>query len=108
MRILGVTAPERVPAYDAPPTFAEQGTRSGISLNLARVLRAPRLPEEQLTATMTCGHDDGNPLPLPNGKPRARRMGSGQISTGPGDDFTAFLETQEKQLGDLMRDLGFL
>nr|WP_086940562.1 tripartite tricarboxylate transporter substrate-binding protein [Thaumasiovibrio occultus] len=26
----------------------------------------------------------------------------------PGDEFTAFLETQEQQVGDLMRELGFL
>jgi putative tricarboxylic transport membrane protein len=26
----------------------------------------------------------------------------------PGDEFKTFLEGQEKQIGDLMRDLGFL
>ena len=25
-----------------------------------------------------------------------------------GDDFTVFLEAQEQQIGDLMRELGFL
>lgn len=26
----------------------------------------------------------------------------------PGDEFTQFLENQEQQIGDLMRELGFL
>ena len=103
VRILGVTAPERVPAYDAAPTFAEQGIDAQF-VNWRGFFAAPDLPEDQLAtyqdmlATM---------METPDWETVRARMGLVNIYR-PGDDFTAFLEAQEKQLGDLMRDLGFL
>ncbi|CUX79398.1 MAG: TTT family transporter substrate-binding component [Roseibaca calidilacus] len=103
VRILGVTAPERVPAYDAAPTFAEQGIEAEF-VNWRGFFAAPGLPEEQLTA-----YQDmlATMMETPEWEAVRARMGLVNIYR-PGDDFTAFLETQEKQLGDLMRDLGFL
>lgn len=103
IRILGVTAPERVPAYDVAPTFAEQGIDAQF-VNWRGFFAAPGLPEEQLAtyqqmlATM---------MESPEWETVRARMGLVNIFR-PGADFTAFLEAQEKQLGDLMRELGFL
>ena len=43
-----MTAPERVPAYDAAPTFAEQGINAEF-VNWRGFFAAPGLPEETLT-----------------------------------------------------------
>ncbi len=103
IRILGVTAPERVPAYDAAPTFAEQGIDAQF-VNWRGFFAAPGLPAEQLAA-----YQDllAAMMETPEWEAVRARMGLVNIYR-PGDDFTAFLEAQEKQLGDLMRDLGFL
>jgi len=103
VRILGVTAPERVPAYEAAPTFAEQGIDAQF-VNWRGFFAAPGLPEDQLAtyqemlATM---------METPEWEEVRARMGLVNIYR-PGDEFTTFLEAQEKQLGDLMRELGFL
>ncbi|MCC1480923.1 tripartite tricarboxylate transporter substrate binding protein [Roseibaca sp. Y0-43] len=103
VRILGVTAPERVPAYDAAPTFAEQGIDAQF-VNWRGFFAAPGLPAEQLTA-----YQDmlATMMETPEWEAVRARMGLVNIYR-PGDEFTAFLEAQEKQLGDLMRELGFL
>ncbi len=44
VRILGVTAPDRVPAFDAAPTFAEQGIDAQF-VNWRGFFAAPGLPE---------------------------------------------------------------
>ncbi|MCL1629049.1 MULTISPECIES: tripartite tricarboxylate transporter substrate binding protein [Roseinatronobacter] len=103
VRILGVTAPERVPAYDAAPTFAEQGIDAQF-VNWRGFFAAPGLPEEQLA---TYQEMLAAMMETPEWEEVRARMGLVNIYR-PGDDFTAFLEAQEKQLGDLMRELGFL
>ncbi|MBN2760206.1 MAG: tripartite tricarboxylate transporter substrate binding protein [Rhodobacteraceae bacterium] len=103
VRILGVTAPERVPAYDVAPTFAEQGIDAQF-VNWRGFFAAPGLPEEQLTA-----YQDmlAKMMETPEWETVRARMGLVNIYR-PGAEFVSFLEAQEKQLGDLMRELGFL
>jgi putative tricarboxylic transport membrane protein len=45
IRILGVTSPERVPAYDSAPSFAEQGIDAQF-VNWRGFFAAPNLPED--------------------------------------------------------------
>ncbi|WP_439155016.1 tripartite tricarboxylate transporter substrate binding protein [Yoonia sp.] len=103
IRILGVTSPERVPAYDAAPSFVEQGIDAQF-VNWRGFFAAPDLPQEQLTA-----YQDmlASMMETPEWETIRARMGLVNIFR-PGDDFATFLEAQEKQIGDLMRDLGFL
>ncbi len=103
IRILGVTAPERVAAYEAAPTFAEQGIAADF-VNWRGFFAAPGLPEEQLTAYQTML---GAMLETPEWEEVRARMGLVNIYR-PGAEFEAFLEAQELQIGDLMRELGFL
>jgi len=103
IRILGVTSPERVPAYDAAPSFAEQGIDAQF-VNWRGFFAAPNLPEEQLTAyqEMLAAMMETAEWEEVRG-----RMGLVNIFR-PGEEFRAFLEAQEEQIGNLMRDLGFL
>lgn len=103
IRILGVTSPERVPAYDAAPSFAEQGIDAQF-VNWRGFFAAPNLPEEQLTA-----YQDtlAAMMETPEWEEIRARMGLVNIFR-PGEEFKAFLEAQEEQIGNLMRDLGFL
>ena len=103
VRILGVTAPERVAAYDAAPTFAEQGIDAQF-VNWRGFFAAPGMPEETVTA-----YQDllAAMMDTPEWEAVRARMGLVNIFR-PGDEFEAFLEAQETQIGDLMRDLGFL
>jgi putative tricarboxylic transport membrane protein len=103
VRILGVTSAERVPAYDTAPTFVEQGINAEF-VNWRGFFAAPGLPEDMLA---TYQEMLGKMLETPEWETVRSRMGLVNIYR-PGDEFGAFLEAQEKQLGDLMRDLGFL
>ncbi|MBS1302598.1 tripartite tricarboxylate transporter substrate-binding protein [Loktanella sp. SALINAS62] len=103
VRILGVTAPDRVPAYDAAPTFVEQGIDAQF-VNWRGFFGAPGLSEEKqaeyqaMLAAM---------METPEWEEVRARMGLVNIYQ-PGEEFTQFLEQQEIQIGDLMRELGFL
>lgn len=103
VRILGVTAPERVPAFQDAPTFAEQGIDAQF-VNWRGFFAAPGLPEDKLTA-----YQDmlAAMMETPEWEEVRARMGLVNIFR-PGDEFKTFLENQEKQIGDLMKDLGFL
>lgn len=103
IRILGVTSPERVASYDSAPSFAEQGIDAHF-VNWRGFFAAPGLPEEKLTA-----YQDmlAKMMDAPEWEVVRSRMGLVNIFR-PGDDFAIFLEEQEKQIGDLMRELGFL
>jgi putative tricarboxylic transport membrane protein len=103
IRILGVTAPERVPAYDAAPTFSEQGIDAQF-VNWRGFFAAPGLPEEKLTAYQELL---AAMMETPEWEEVRGRMGLVNIFR-PGSEFSDFLEAQEKQIGDLMRELGFL
>ncbi|MBB5514499.1 putative tricarboxylic transport membrane protein [Rubricella aquisinus] len=103
VRILGVTAPERVPAYDAAPTFMEQGIDTTF-VNWRGFFAAPGTSDEkvaQYIAALEAMYDTEAWEVV-----RAR---NGWVNIwNPGDDFRAFLEAQETEIGDLMRTLGFL
>ncbi|MHA7826224.1 MAG: tripartite tricarboxylate transporter substrate binding protein [Roseovarius sp.] len=103
IRILGVTSAERVPAYDEAPTFVEQGIDAEF-VNWRGFFAAPNLPEEQLAAYQELL---AKMMETPEWEEIRARMGLVNIFR-PGAEFEAFLEAQEKQIGDLMRDLGFL
>jgi len=103
VRILGVTAPERVAAYDSAPTFMEQGIDTEF-VNWRGFFAAPGLDEERLAqfqAALEAMYDTEAWETV-----RAR---NGWVNIhNSGDDFRAFLEAQEQEIGDLMRTLGFL
>lgn len=103
IRILGVTAPERVAAYEDAPTFAEQEIPAEF-VNWRGFFAAPGLPEDQVAAmqeAFTKMYDTEAWETV-----RAR---NGWVNIhNDGDDFRTFLENQEQQIGDLMRELGFL
>ena len=103
IRILGVTAPERVAAYDSAPTFVEMGIDAQF-VNWRGFFAAPGLPEAKLTA-----YQDmlAKKMETPEWEAIRARMGLVNIFL-PGDEFKTFLEAQETQIGDLMRELGFL
>jgi len=103
IRILGVTSAERVPAYEEAPTFVEQGIDAEF-VNWRGFFAAPNLPEEKLAAYQELL---ATMMETPEWEAIRARMGLVNIFR-PGDEFKTFLEAQEKQIGDLMRDLGFL
>ncbi|SDY47463.1 putative tricarboxylic transport membrane protein [Jannaschia faecimaris] len=103
VRIIGVTSEERVPAYADAPTMMEQDIDAEF-VNWRGFFAAPGLPEEQLTAYQTV-------LEKMYDTPEweAVRAANGWVNIhNSGDDFKAFLENQEKVIGDLMKELGFL
>ncbi|MEM9781787.1 MAG: tripartite tricarboxylate transporter substrate-binding protein [Pseudomonadota bacterium] len=103
VKILGVTAPERVDAFPDAPTMKEQGIDTTF-VNWRGFFAAPGLPEDQRQQYITM-------LEKMYDTPEweAVRARNGWVNIyNPGDDFAAFLEDQEKQIGDLMKKLGFL
>ncbi|GGB45770.1 hypothetical protein GCM10011316_17310 [Roseibium aquae] len=103
VRILGVTAPERVPSYDSAPTFAEQGIDATF-INWRGFFAAPGTSDErvaQYIAALEAMYETEAWEEV--------RSRNGWVNIwNPGSDFRTFLEEQEKEIGDLMRTLGFL
>ncbi|WP_400088417.1 Bug family tripartite tricarboxylate transporter substrate binding protein [Yoonia sp. R78084] len=103
VRILGVTSPERVPAYDSAPTMIEQGLDTTF-VNWRGFFAAPGLADEQVAkmqAAIAAMYD------TPEWEEVRARNGWVNIYNN-GDDFRTFLDNQEQEIGDLMRTLGFL
>jgi len=103
VRILGVTSDERVSAFEDAPTMIEQGIDTTF-VNWRGFFAAPGLPDEQLAkfqAAIAAMYD------TPEWEEVRARNGWVNIYNN-GDDFRAFLEQQEQEIGDLMRTLGFL
>ena len=103
VRILGVTAEERVPAYDTAPTFMEQGIDTSF-VNWRGFFAAPGVSEEKraqyISALEAMYETDAW---------EEVRSRNGWVNIwNPGDEFRSYLEDQEQQIGDLMRTLGFL
>lgn len=103
VRILGVTSDERVAAFDAAPTMMEQGLDTTF-VNWRGFFAAPGIDDAQLAAfqdalTKMYETDEWEEVRARNGWVNIHNNG---------DDFRAFLEDQEKVIGDLMRALGFL
>jgi putative tricarboxylic transport membrane protein len=103
VKILGVTADERVPAYDAAATMKEQGLDTTF-VNWRGFFGAPGLSEDKVAA-----YQDvlAKMYDTPEWEDVRARNGWVNIHNS-GDEFKAFLEGQEKVIGDLMKQLGFL
>lgn len=103
VRILGVTAPDRVPAYDSAPTFVEQGIDT-VFVNWRGFFAAPGTSEEKVAeyiAALEAMYETDAWEEV--------RSRNGWVNIwNPGSDFRAFLEAQEAEIGTLMRTLGFL
>jgi putative tricarboxylic transport membrane protein len=103
VKIIGVTADERVPAFPDAPTMQEQGLDTTF-VNWRGFFAAPGLPEEQL---QTYQEMLGAMLETPEWEAVRSRMGLVNIFN-PGDEFRDFLEKQEEQIRAQMTKLGFL
>jgi putative tricarboxylic transport membrane protein len=103
VRILAITAPERL--KDAPnvPTLTEMGNDT-VFANWRGFFGAPGLSKDKAKAYADVL---GKMYKTPEWETvRAR---NGWVNNfKPGAEFYSFLEQQEKQVGDLMRELGFL
>ena len=103
VKILGVTSDERVDAYADAPTMKEQGIDTTF-VNWRGFFGAPGLPEDKLAM-----YQDAIAKMYETEEWEAVRARNGWVNIhNPGDDFKAFLEDQEKVIGDLMKKLGFL
>ena len=103
VKIIGVTSDDRVAAYPDAPTMKEQGIDTSF-VNWRGFFGAPGLPEDRLAA-----YQDAIAKMYDTHEWEAVRARNGWVNIhNSGDDFRAFLEKQEQQIGDLMRKLGFL
>ncbi|MFV2093248.1 MAG: tripartite tricarboxylate transporter substrate binding protein [Hyphomicrobiales bacterium] len=104
VRILCVTALERVSAAPDTPTCDEAGSKGTSFVNWRGFFAAPGLPDAQKAKYVSA-------LEKMYGTPEwatvRDRMGWVEIFN-PGDKFVTFLEGQEKDIGALMKELGFL
>ncbi|MEQ5827593.1 tripartite tricarboxylate transporter substrate binding protein [Sulfitobacter sp. NFXS29] len=103
VKIIGVTSEERIPAAPDAKTMMEQGIDTSF-VNWRGFFGAPGLPEEQKTAYQEA---IAKMYDTPEWEEVRARNGWVNIHNS-GDDFQAFLEKQEKEIGDLMKKLGFL
>lgn len=103
VRILGVTAKERVSDYPDIPTFAEQGADMEF-VNWRGFFAVPGLPEEEAEKYRTML---AKVVETPEWEEvRARNGWTTFLYSG--DEFVQFLEAQEAELRELMTELGFL
>ncbi|WP_299746401.1 tripartite tricarboxylate transporter substrate-binding protein [uncultured Tateyamaria sp.] len=103
VKIIGVTAPERVDAAPDAMTMKEQGIDTEF-VNWRGFFGAPGLPEDKVAMyqdALTKMYD------TPEWETVRARNGWVNIHNN-GDEFKAFLEGQEQVIGDLMKKLGFL
>lgn len=103
VKIIGVTAAERVDAFKDAPTLKEQGYDAEF-VNWRGFFGAPGLPAEKADAYRAA---IAKMYDTPEWEAVRARNGWVNIHN-PGDEFTAFLEDQEKVIKDLMTKLGFL
>jgi putative tricarboxylic transport membrane protein len=103
VRIIATTASERVSAVPNAKTLKEQGVDTEF-VNWRGFFAPPGISQErrqQYIAAIGAMYD------TPEWEAVRSRNGWVNIYNA-GDDFTAFLEKQEKVIGDLMKNLGFL
>lgn len=103
VKIIGVTSQARVDAYADAPTMLEQGIDTTF-VNWRGFFAAPGLPDDKLAAYQAA---IAKMYETPEWEEVRARNGWVNIHNS-GDDFRAFLEEQEKVIGDLMKKLGFL
>ena len=103
VRIVAMTGPERSATFEDAPTLKEQGIDAEF-VNWRGFFAAPGLPDDM---RQTYVDALGKMYDTPEWAEVRDRNGWVDIYH-PGDDFLGFLEAQEKQIGDLMKELGFL
>ncbi|MEP2530121.1 tripartite tricarboxylate transporter substrate-binding protein [Shimia sp.] len=103
VKIIGVTSPERVSAAPDAMTMTEQGIDTTF-VNWRGFFGAPGLPAEEVAMYQKAL---GEMYETDAWEEVRARNGWVNIHNS-GDDFKAFLEEQEKVIGDLMKKLGFL
>jgi len=104
VRILCVTSKARLEAAPDVETCAEAGAEGVEFVNWRGFFGAPGLPEDKKAAFVAALE---KMYTTPEWETVRARNGWVNIFN-PGDKFVAFLESQEKEIGDLMRELGFL
>jgi putative tricarboxylic transport membrane protein len=103
VKIIGVTADERVAAYKDAPTMKEQGIDTTF-VNWRGFFAAPGLPADELAA-----YQGAIAKMYETAEWEEVRARNGWVNIhNPGDQFKSFLENQEQIIGDLMKKLGFL
>lgn len=103
VKIIGVTAPERVDAYPDAPTMKEQGIDTEF-VNWRGFFGAPGLPADKVAA-----YQDAIAKMYDTPEWEAVRARNGWVNIhNSGPAFKTFLENQEQVIGDLMKKLGFL
>ena len=103
VKIIGVTASDRVSAAPDAQTMIEQGIDTTF-VNWRGFFAAPGLPDDKLAA-----YQDAIAKMYDTPEWEDVRARNGWVNIhNPGDDFQTFLEGQEKVIGDLMKKLGFL
>ena len=103
VKIIGITSAERVDAAPNAMTLKEQGYDVEF-VNWRGFFAAPGLPEAKAAA-----YRDAIAKMYSTPEWETVRARNGWVNIhNPGDDFTAFLESQEKVMKDLMVKLGFL
>ncbi|GGX40397.1 bordetella uptake gene family protein [Tateyamaria omphalii] len=103
VKIIGVTAPERVDAAPDAMTMKEQGIDTEF-VNWRGFFGAPGLPEDKVAA-----YQDALTKMYETPEWEEVRARNGWVNIhNNGDEFKAFLEGQEQVIGDLMKKLGFL
>lgn len=103
IKIIGVTSDERIAASANAKTMKEQGIDMSF-VNWRGFFAAPGLPADKLAMYQKALSD------MYGTEEWAKvRDANGWVDIhNSGDDFTSFLEGQEKAIGDLMKKLGFL
>ena len=102
-RIIGVTADERIDSFPEIKTMKEQGIDTRF-VNARGFFAAPGLPGDKLSA-----YQDAIAMMYDTPEWEDVRASNGWVNIhNRGDDFLKFLEEQERELGDIMRKLGFL
>jgi putative tricarboxylic transport membrane protein len=104
VRILCVTSKARLDAAPDVATCAEAGAKGVEFVNWRGFFGPPGLPEAKQAAYVAALE---KMYKTPEWETVRARNGWVDIFN-PGDKFVSFLEGQEKEIGDLMRELGFL
>ncbi|MEM6848653.1 MAG: tripartite tricarboxylate transporter substrate-binding protein, partial [Pseudomonadota bacterium] len=104
VRILCLTSEERVDAAPDTPTCSEAGAEGASFVNWRGFFGAPGLSDAQAAQ-----YQEALAAMYETDAWAVVRDRNGWVEIfNPGADFTTFLEGQEKEIGDLMRELGFL
>jgi putative tricarboxylic transport membrane protein len=104
VKVLCVTSMERLSASPDTPTCDEAGSKGTNFVNWRGFFAAPGLSDDKKAMYVAA-------LEKMYATPEwvAVRDRNGWVEIfNPGDDFTSFLEQQEEEVGNLMKELGFL